>query len=169
MAKCDYGGTGFYSNLFTVPKPSGDVRPILDLKVQNRYFSVRPFRMESVRSVVTSLQVGDFQTSIDIRDAYLHVPLVQPHQKLMRFVIEERHFQFVALPFGLATTEPPRVFTKVLGPVLGLLRSRGILICRIPRRSPTQGSVVADFDIKCGLYGIIPGAPRLDHKCRSRF
>lgn len=40
--------------------------------------------------------------------------------------IEDCHFQFVALPFGLA--KPSRVFKKILVPVLGLPRSQGILI-----------------------------------------
>ena len=41
--------------------------------------------------------------SIDIKDAYLHVPIHPTHQKFLRFAVEHRHFQFVALPFGLAT------------------------------------------------------------------
>lgn len=65
-----YRVTRFYSNLFTVPKPNGDKRPILDLKVLNRYLSVRSFRMESMCSVVVSLQIGDFLAAIDIRDAH---------------------------------------------------------------------------------------------------
>lgn len=72
----DCGGTskrfvGLYSNLCTVPKPNGDVRPILDLKSLNRYQNVRYFRMESVNSVVASLQVGDFLASKNIKECIL--------------------------------------------------------------------------------------------------
>lgn len=119
-------GLGFYSNLFTVPKPNGDVRPILDLKALNKFLRVQSFRMESIRSVVASLQGGELLASIDIKDAYLHVPIFLDHQKLLRFAVNQRHFQFVALPFGLATA--PRVFTKVLAPLLAYLRSQGISI-----------------------------------------
>ena len=94
---------GFYSNLFVVPKPNGDVRPILDLKILNSYLRIRSFRMESIRSAAAALQRNDFLASIDIRDAYLHVPIFQGHQKFLRFAIAGRHYQFVALPFGLAT------------------------------------------------------------------
>lgn len=117
---------GFYSNLFTVPKKDGSVRPILDLKMLNRHVRVRKFRMESLRSVVASLEQGEFLASIDIRDAYLHIPIAKSHQRFLRFAVGSEHFQFVALPFGLASA--PRVFTKVLAPIMALLRARGIVI-----------------------------------------
>lgn len=119
-------GQGFYSNLFVVPKPNGDVRPILDLKLLNRFLRVRSFRMESIRSVVAALQGKEFLASIDIKDAYLHVPIFPGHYRYLRFALNYRHYQFVALPFGLATA--PRVFTKILAPVLAILREQGILI-----------------------------------------
>ncbi|CAJ0931053.1 unnamed protein product [Ranitomeya imitator] len=101
---------GFYSNLFVVPKKDGKVRPILDLKLLNKCVRVRHFRMESLRSVISSMERGEFLASIDIKDAYLHIPIFPPHQRFLRFAIREDHFQFTALPFGLATA--PRVFTK---------------------------------------------------------
>ena len=102
---------GFYSNLFVVPKKEG-VRPILDLKALNCFVKVQKFRMESIRSVIAAIHQGDFMASLDIMDAYLHVPICTKHQRFLRFAIGEDHFQFVALPFGLASA--PRVFTKVL-------------------------------------------------------
>ncbi|CAJ0947911.1 unnamed protein product, partial [Ranitomeya imitator] len=49
---------GFYSNLFVVPKNGGSVRPILDLKQLNKYVRVRHFRMESLRSIIASMEKG---------------------------------------------------------------------------------------------------------------
>lgn len=43
--------------------------------------------------------------TINIKDAYRHIPMFQPHQRYL-------HFQFLALPFDVATA--PHVFTKVL-------------------------------------------------------
>ena len=67
---------GFYSNLFTVPRKEGKVRPILDLKALNNYVRVQKFRMESIRSVVASLVHGDLMASVDLKDAYLHIPKI---------------------------------------------------------------------------------------------
>ncbi|CAJ0958249.1 unnamed protein product [Ranitomeya imitator] len=117
---------GFYSNLFVVPKKDGKVRPILDLKLLNKCVRVRHFRMESLRSVISSMERGEFLASIDIKDAYLHIPIFPSHQRFLRFAIREDHFQFTALPFGLATA--PRVFTKVMAAVMAILHSRGVVV-----------------------------------------
>ncbi|CAJ0962706.1 unnamed protein product [Ranitomeya imitator] len=117
---------GFYSNLFVVPKKDGKVRPILDLKLLNKCVRVRHFRMESLRSVISSMERGEFLASIDIKDAYLHIPIFPPHQRFFRFAVLEDHFQFTALPFGLATA--PRVFTKVMAAVMAILHSRGVVV-----------------------------------------
>ena len=82
---------GCYSNLFIVPKKGG-VCPVLDLRALNCFVKVQGFRMASICSVVTTLQPGDFLASLDIRDAYLHVPICTKHQKLLRFVVGEDHY-----------------------------------------------------------------------------
>lgn len=74
---------GFYSNLFTVPKPNGGVRPSLELKDLNQFLTNRSFRMASIRSVVSTLRGGEFPASIDIKDAYLHVPIGPAHHKFL--------------------------------------------------------------------------------------
>ncbi|CAJ0925344.1 unnamed protein product, partial [Ranitomeya imitator] len=118
--------TGFYSNLFVVPKKDGKVRPILDLKLLNRRVRLRHFRMESLRSVIASMEAQEFLCSIDIQDAYLHVPIFPGHHRFLRFAVQQDHFQFVALPFGLATA--PRVFTKIMAALMAILRVRGLVL-----------------------------------------
>ncbi|CAJ0935493.1 unnamed protein product [Ranitomeya imitator] len=118
--------TGFYSNLFVVPKKDGKVRPILDLKLLNRRVRLRHFRMESLRSVIASMEAQEFLCSIDIQDAYLHVPIFPGHHRFLRFAVQRDHFQFVALPFGLATA--PRVFTKIMAALMAILRVRGLVL-----------------------------------------
>ncbi|CAJ0946929.1 unnamed protein product [Ranitomeya imitator] len=66
--------------------------------------------MESQRSVIASMEPKEFLCSVDIRDVYLHILICVQHQRFLRFVIQEHHYQFTALPFGLASA--PRVFTK---------------------------------------------------------
>ncbi|KAM4037388.1 ELMO domain-containing protein 3 isoform 1-T2 [Anomaloglossus baeobatrachus] len=103
--------------------------------------------MESLRSVIASMSQGDFLASIDIKDAYLHVPIAPEHQRFLRFAIGDEHLQFVALPFGLATA--PRVFTKVMASVVAVLHSQGHsvipylddLLVRAPSRVACQHSL----------------------------
>ncbi|CAJ0921526.1 unnamed protein product [Ranitomeya imitator] len=118
--------TGFYSNLFVVPKKDGKVRPILDLKLLNRRVRLNHFRMESLRSVIASMEAQEFLCSIDIQDAYLHVLIFPGHHQFLCFAVLQEHFQFVALPFGLATA--PRVFTKIMAALMAILRVRGLVL-----------------------------------------
>lgn len=67
-------------------------------------------------------------TSIDIREAYLHVPIRPAHRKFLRFCYNGAHFQYRALPFGLSFA--PCTFTKLLDAVAAHLRARPIrLLC----------------------------------------
>ena len=115
---------GFYSRLFLVPKKTGDLRPVIDLSTPNRHMVVPHFKMETQGSVRSAIRSQEWAVSIDIRDAYLHVPMHQAVRKYLRFVVNKKVYQFTCLPFGLATS--PREFTKLLRPVVSLLRQQGV-------------------------------------------
>ena len=70
------------------------------------------------------LQRKYWMVSIDLKDAYLSVPISPQHRKFLRFPWKDSLFEFQCLPFGL--TSAPRVFTKLLKPVMALLRQKGI-------------------------------------------
>ena len=80
--------------------------------------------METQGSVRTAIRSQEWTVSIDIRDAYLHVPMHQAVRKYLCFVVNKKVYQFTCLPFGLATS--PHEFTKLLRPVVALLRLRGV-------------------------------------------
>ena len=115
---------GFYSRLFLVPKKTGDLRPVIDLSTLNRHMVVPHFKMETQGSVRSAIRSQEWAVSIDIRDAYLHVPMHQAVRKYLRFVVNKKVYQFTCLPFGLATS--PQEFTKLLRPVVSLLRQQGV-------------------------------------------
>ena len=58
---------GFYKRLFLVPKPNNRWRPILDLSTLNTFLNTESFKMETPETIRTSLQVGEWVTSIDSR------------------------------------------------------------------------------------------------------
>ena len=117
---------GFYNRLFLVPKPNNKWRPILDLSTLNTFLKVSKFKMETPESIRTSLQAGEWVTSIDFKDAYFHIP-IHPHaRKYMRFHVKKQIYQFKALPFGLATA--PMEFTVVAKEVKLMALQKGIRI-----------------------------------------
>ena len=68
--------------------------------------------METVKSVRQSLLVNDWTVSIDVTDAYLHVPIHPRSRKYLRFMFKDQVFQFTALPFGMSLS--PWIFTKLM-------------------------------------------------------
>ena len=114
---------GFYSTFFIVQKKPEGLRPILNLRPLNQYIQKRHFKMESLRSVKRALKPGDWMSTVDLKDAYMHVPIHISHRKYLRFNVGGKSYQFKVLPFGLSSA--PRVFTKVLAPVIAKVRMEG--------------------------------------------
>jgi hypothetical protein len=102
----------YISPIFLIPKKDGGMRPIFNLKKLNAAHLDTPyFRIETVEDVCHALWPGDWATSIDLRDAYFHIPLHPSTRKYMRFGWKGRLFQFLVLPFGLSPA--PKVFTSL--------------------------------------------------------
>ena len=119
---------GFYSRLFVVWKTSGSWRPVIDLSHLNRFVDVSPFQMETIQSVLLSVHQGDWMASIDLKEAYLQVPVHPASPHFLRFMFRDTVYQFKALCFGLSTA--PQVFTRVMAPVSAILHSMGIRMRR---------------------------------------
>ena len=116
-------GPGFYSRLFLVPKKKGGMRPVIDLSILNTYLVIPHFKMETNRA---SILPGMWSTSLDLTDAYFHCPISVAFRKYLRFVWDNKVFQFRALPFGLAIA--PLVFTKIFQVVSAHLHTLSIQI-----------------------------------------
>ena len=119
---------GFYSRLFIVWKTSGSWRPVIDLSTLNLFVDVAHFRMETIQSVLLSVRQGDWMASIDLKEAYLQVPVQPDSRRFLRFVAQGNVYQFSALCFGLSTA--PQVFTRVMATVSAILHSWGICMRR---------------------------------------
>ena len=72
---------GFFNRLFLVPKPNNKWRPILDLSKLNLFLKAEKFKMETPETIRTSLQQGQWVTSIDFKDAYFHIPIQEQSRK----------------------------------------------------------------------------------------
>jgi hypothetical protein len=70
------------------------------------------------------LQKNDWMLSLDLQDAYWHIPVAEDHRKYLTFSIDGRTLQCAALPFGWKGS--PLTFTKVMRAFVRYLRSRGI-------------------------------------------
>ena len=119
---------GFYSRLFVTLKVTGGWQPVIDLSRLNRSVRVSHFHMETQQSVLQSLHPGDWMVSLDLRDAYLQVPVHLESRCHLRFCVGEEVFQFHALCFGLSTA--PQAFTRVMAPISSIMHRHGFWILR---------------------------------------
>ena len=119
------GQTG-HKGSATFPQQSGDGqrRAVVNLKALNNFVCSEHFKMEGLHNLPHLIQTGDYMIKLDLKDAYLQIPIHQDHQHFLQFQWMEKTYQFLCLPFGL--TSSPRVFTKVLKPLVGILRQMGI-------------------------------------------
>ncbi|XP_067671071.1 uncharacterized protein [Haliotis asinina] len=113
---------GFYSPVFVRPKRnSGKWRLIHDLKEFNSSYLEQPpyFRLLTVPSVMRLLEPSDYMVSLDLQDAYLHIPIHLADCRYLHFVLGGRHFQWNVLPFGISSA--PWLFTRVTQPIVQFL------------------------------------------------
>ena len=117
---------GFYNRLFLVPKKEGTWRPVLDVSKLNLFVLKTKFSMETAQTVREAIGRGDWMVSLDMKDAYFHIPVHPQSQRYLRFTFDGRTYQFQALCFGLSTA--PQVFTRVIAPISRLMHLAGYRI-----------------------------------------
>ena len=110
--------------MFLVPKPHQRWRLVIDLSRFNTFLHVEKFKMETPESIRTSLIPGEWVSSIDLSDAYLHIPIHPNSRKYLRFCHRSQVFQFTSLPFGLATAQQD--FTMIVKEVKLMALHRGL-------------------------------------------
>ena len=111
------GSTGFYSSMFVVPKHTGSLQHILNLK---RLIIICLYLLLGclLSDVWQLIQHGDYAFSIDLQDAYLHIPFVKNHCYFIQFVWHNIPSQWKVWTYGLATASC--IFAALSKPILFL-------------------------------------------------
>ena len=112
------------SPIFIIPKKSGKLRMILNMKRINLFVHKESYRLDSLAVLLPSLRAGDWAVSLDLQDAYFHVPIHPTSRDLLGFTVLGKTFRYRVLPFGLSPA--PRVFTRVVGALAAFLREQGL-------------------------------------------
>jgi hypothetical protein len=60
--------------------------PIVNLKALNNFVAYSHFKMKGLDAVKQLLEPGDFVTKIDLKDAYLFIPVLKEHKHFSVFV-----------------------------------------------------------------------------------
>ena len=115
-----------FSRVFLVPKKNGKMRLVIDLSSLNQWLDCPTFQLDHVQVIRESLSPGMWATSIDLSDAYLHIPIHPVFWQYLVFQVGNKRYQFMVLPFGLNTA--PRVFSAVMKALKKWARRHGILL-----------------------------------------
>ena len=150
---------GYVSNIFLVPKSNGEYRLILNLSSLNEYVSYSHFKMQSIKDAMLLIRVGDYFVKIDLRKAYDCCRIHKNFRKFLQFFCNSVLYQFIGWPNGLC--ECPRLFTKLLKPILAILGRLGyrfvsylddMLLChQDPLRLRLQVSLVVQLFTALGF------------------
>ena len=109
------GQLAFFNRVFLVPKKTGGFRLILDVSKLNEFLIVDKFYMDTVQVIRSAVEEDMWAVSIDLSDAYHHIPIRSGYSNFLAFQVGSRCFRYVALPFGLSPA--PQVFTAALTPL----------------------------------------------------
>ncbi len=104
----------------------GGLRPILDLRRLNLSLYKGKFTMLMMKTIMSQIQEGDWFVTVDLKDSYFHIQVVQRHRKFLRFAFGRKAYQYKVHPFGLALA--PRTFTKCMDTALAPLKFQGIRV-----------------------------------------
>ena len=126
ISLCLQNTGGFYSTIFLVPKKNGQMRPVINLKNLNQWVEAPHFKIEGIATLKDLLRLGNWMVKVDLKDAYFTIPNHHLHQQLLRFTVKGMSYQFTCPPFGLSCA--PWTFTKVIKPLMTLLKSWGVRI-----------------------------------------
>ena len=90
------------------------------------YTHIPTFKVTNVRKVLKLIQQGEYGISMDLKDAYLHIPFVKHHLGFLWFMWKNKPYQWKVLLFGLVTA--PRVFTTITKPFCSFAGIVGFLL-----------------------------------------
>ena len=120
--KCEHTPLEYISSIFLREKTGGTLSLILNLKNLNMCLEYKHFKMQTLQTILTSIQSNCYIATIDFKDTYYSVMVVTYYSiygndtYFLKFFCISKLLKFVAFPKGLSPG--PRKFTKLTKPLL---------------------------------------------------
>ena len=128
-----------FSSLFARPKEDQSFRPII-LISSKTLLIIPSFKLETIALIAKGLLTPLWGCTMDLSDAYFHVPIHWAFHRFFAFMIDGRIFVFQFLPFGLSPA--PWAFSKLIKTIMSpplASHSNSLLSKRF--LNPSNGSV----------------------------
>lgn len=105
------------SPLVVVPKKEGNIRVCVDFKVTvNKVLEMEHYVLPKLEDIFATLSKGKVFSVLDLRNAYLQLPVSENSRKLLTVNSHVGLFQFTRLPYGIACA--PLIFQSVMDTLL---------------------------------------------------
>ena len=118
---------------------------ISKFSVQVLLYIFKHFKLESIENALDLITKCCSFGSVDLKDAYYNIPILENYQKYLKLFWKEEHYQYIVLPNGFSPAI--RVFTKGLTPPFKYLRSKGYLSVEYINDSLLLGETFRTFRI----------------------
>ena len=115
-----------FSSCFLVPKKNGKQRLVINLRPLNQFLDCPTFTMDHAATIREVLAPQMWAASLDLADAYLHIPIAERYWKFLAIQVGTRRMLFTVLPFGLNAA--PRVFSDVMKVLKKWCRLHGMIL-----------------------------------------
>ena len=130
ITKCDFEPGDYMNTVFLREKRNtgGETkyRMILNMKKLNKeHVELIHHKIEGLNSCVDLMEPNCFMASIDLSNAFHTIPIHPEFSKFLKFKIGSQIYKYLVLPMGFR--DSPRLFAKILKPVLAHLRAKSLL------------------------------------------
>lgn len=120
----DWSEVTWCSPLIATIKQNGKLRLVSDLRRVNKEVIREPFNMPTLEEITVKLNGAKVFSTIDLANAFYHVPLHKDSRPLTTFWTGEKFFRYKCTPFGLKCSSD--IFQKTLQEIV-LQSEMGVL------------------------------------------
>ena len=116
----------FSSPVQLIPKKDGKIRFCIDFRALNENLINDVYPIARIDDALSMLGSGSFFSSLDIANAYWHIPLHPDDQQYTAFSSADGLFCWIVLPFGLKNA--PAIFARFMDTIMSGLKWRNCLV-----------------------------------------
>ena len=112
------------------------MRICADFKYVNKFLEVDQYPLPKVDELLSVIGKGQFFSKVDLKDAYLQIPVDEEAQKVLVINTPKGLFRYNRLPFGLASS--PAIFQRYMAQLMSDIPGVAVFLDDILVSGPTE-------------------------------
>lgn len=121
-----HSSSEFACPIVLVEKKNGKARLWIDYRKINRQIVRDRFPLQLMEDQLDRLAEARIYSTLDLSEAFFHVPLDEESNKYTAFVTPDRQYEFLVVPFGLCNS--PAVFQRNIRKIFKKMVSQGVMV-----------------------------------------